>query len=468
MSGDAASTAGRPATCVHCGRYVGPAYATCPYCGAPHPVPVPLRVLRLLAVALATVGLAWLWWLARRTEVPLVEAGQVGGLMNFAYVRLAGVVPHRPTYDRESGYLGFWVADGTGEVYVNAYRDVTQALVAQGTLPAAGDRITVAGTLRVRDDLVALTLNVPEHLSLTRPTAVPMLAGEVTLLDVGRRVWLAGQVRQVRTPYSGMTLITLQDESGEIAVVMDARALTGTLPTLSVGQGLTVVGAVDVYRDTPQIVPATISDLQVGPLPVVPRPYPLTTLAELATRPVGAEVMAEGRVVALEGIKGGLRATLDDGVAQVALILWDRVYETLPDPVALDVGADVRVVAEPQLYRDELELVPRAGDAVTVVTAAPAPPWVAVDALQPQDVGQVVRVRGVLGVPEGFSAGVKVPLSDGTGAIPVVLWSDLYQTLTPRPQAGLSAEVVGVVNLFQGQLELVPRSRYDWRVRPPE
>ncbi len=492
MSGDTASAAGPPSTCARCGRYVGPAYATCPYCGAPHPMPIPLRVLRVLAAVLATLGLAWLWWLARRTEIPLVEADQVGGLMNFAYVRLAGVVPQRPTYDEESGYLGFWLDDGTGEVYVNAYRDVTQALVAQGDLPAVGDHITVAGTLRIHDSRVALTLNAPEHLSLTRPPARPMLAGEVTLLDAGRRVRLAGQVSQVRTPYPGMTLVTLEDKSGQIPVVLDDRALAGTWRVLTVGQRLTVTGAVDIYHGTPQVVPATEEDLKADPPPtpppvlvkrensVAPTPGPLTpspspqpqiprltTLAELASHPVGEEVMAAGHVVALEGIKGGVRATLDDGVAQVTLVLWDRVYGALSNPRALDVGAQVEVVAKVQQYRGDLELVPRAAEAVTVVTAAPAPPWLAVDTLRPQDVGRVVRLRGVLGEPTGFSAGVKVPLSDGTGTMPVVLWSELYQALTPQPQEGLPVEVTGVINLFQGRLELIPRSRYDWRVRPP-
>ncbi len=81
--------------------------------------------------------------------------------MNFGYVRLNGRVVRSPTYDAESGYLGFWVADETGEVYISAYREVTEDLLTQNVVPAVGDKVCVAGTLGIRDDHIALTLNVP-------------------------------------------------------------------------------------------------------------------------------------------------------------------------------------------------------------------------------------------------------------------------------------------------------------------
>jgi DNA/RNA endonuclease YhcR with UshA esterase domain len=105
---------------------------------------------------------------------------------------------------------------------------------------------------------------------------------------------------------------------------------------------------------------------------------------------------------------------------------------------------------------------------VGVGVAAPAPPWVELGALMPQDAGRVVRARGVLAAPEGFSAGVKAELRDGTGAITVLFWSNIYEALAPKPQAGLQVEVVGLVDVYRGALELVPRSAFDWRVRVVE
>lgn len=96
---------------------------------------------------------------------------------------------------------------------------------------------------------------------------------------------------------------------------------------------------------------------------------------------------------------------------------------------------------------------------------APPPPWVDLGALSARDAGRVVRARGIVGETHGFSAGVKVPLNDGSGEIVVLFWSDVYASLAPAPQVGQQVEVVGVVSVYKNTLELIPRSRYDWHVR---
>ena len=84
--------------------------------------------------------------------------------------------------------------------------------------------------------------------------------------------------------------------------------------------------------------------------------------------------------------------------------------------------------------------------------------------LRVQDAGRVVRLRGVLGAPEGFSAGVKVPLDDGSGSITVLLWTNIFTALDPPPSEGQAIEVIGVVQEYRGELEILPRSTLDWRV----
>jgi DNA/RNA endonuclease YhcR with UshA esterase domain len=286
-------------------------------------------------------------------------------------------------------------------------------------------------------------------------------------LDEGLRVRLTGEVRQCTTPYPGLTLITLSDPSGEIVVAVDevVTALTGPLPDIEAGQGITVEGAVTLYRATPQVAPADVADIHLTGRPAATQPTPLTTLRQVRDHPLGATVAAQGTVVLLEGLPGGVRATLDDGTAQVILLLWDRVYHELPLPEALDAGADVAVEGELQSYEGTLEIVPQDAEDVTILHTAPAPPWVEVGALTARDAGHVVRVRGVLGRPQGFSAGIKVPLDDGTGTITVLLWANLYQALNPPPAQDQQIEVVGLVDQYRQELELIPRSVYDWRVR---
>jgi len=201
--------------CGSCGRFVGP-YERCPYCGAQMTGRLAVRTVKLVAVLLATLGLALVWWAARGVPIPEISIGEAGSTMNLAYVRLQGRLTRGLTYDPESGYLGFWLADETGEVHINAYEDVTRVLLAQGKLPAIGDEVSVAGTLRIREEYVALTLNVPEHLDLQRPAAIPLGAGEITLLDEGLRVRVRGHVQRITEPYDGLTLVDLRDDSGEI------------------------------------------------------------------------------------------------------------------------------------------------------------------------------------------------------------------------------------------------------------
>ncbi|HNT76146.1 MAG TPA: hypothetical protein PKH77_14115 [Anaerolineae bacterium] len=452
------------AHCPSCGRFVGP-YATCPYCGAKQQGRIPVNVVKIAALLLATVGLLALWWIARTAEIPAVTAADAGGTLNMAYVQITGHVARSLSYDPVSGYLAFWVEDGTGEVRVSAYRDVTESLLAAGKIPALGDAVTVAGTLRIREDYVALTLNVPEHLALTRPEPFKLKAGELTVLDEGLRVRLAGEVRRVLVPYPGMTLITLRDDTGEVVIAVSEviTTLTGALPEIAEGQGITVAGTVSLYKDTPQIVPADVADIQLGPRPVVAAAA-ARALDALTAEDAGMLVEVQGRVVRLEGFNGGVKATLDDGQAQALVLLWDSVYGALESPTALDVGADIVVQGEVSVYQDELEIVPESARDIRIVTPAPEIAWLEVGALRPSDAGRVVRLRGVLDQPEGFSAGVKVLLNDGTGKITVLLWNNLVTSLPQHPAAGQQIEVVGVVEEYRGELELIPRSVLDWRV----
>ena len=457
-----------PATdahCPSCGRFVGP-YETCPYCGAHLVGRISVRAVKIAAILLATVGLFGLWWMARYTDVPTVSAAEALGTMNMAYVKVQGHIVRSLSYDPESAYLAFWLDDGTGEVRVSSYRDVTEALLASGTVPALGDEVTVAGTLRIREAYVSLTLNVPEHLELCRPEPFNLKAGELTVLDEGLRVRVAGEVRQVRVPYAGLTLIDVRDDTGEVTVAVDETmtALTGALPPdIVAGQGIEVVGTVSLYRDTPQIVPDDVADIVLSDAPPEAVVGTINTLKQVSASDVGSWVQLQGHVVLMEGFKGGMKATLDDGSAQIVLLLWDRVYSALDDPPALEAGADVIVQGEIDVYQGELQIVPEGPADISIENPAPAIPWVEVADLRAIDAGRVVRLRGVLGAPDGFSAGVKLLLDDGSGRIIVLLWSNIVTELNPRPARGMIVEVVGVVEEYRGELEIIPRSTQDWR-----
>lgn len=343
--------------CPSCGRFVGP-YEACPYCGAHLSGRIPIRAVKIAAVVLATVGLAVLWIAATRAEVPLVQIGQAGSMMNMAYVRVQGRCTRTPTYDPQGEYFSFRVDDGTGEMLVSAYRAETRALIAQGRAPALGDMVEVAGTLRVREDFLAMTLNVPDHLRITRVEPVERAIGEITPGDLYLRVRVRGEVREVYSPYAGLTLITIRDETGEIPVAVDENlvALSGPLPALAARQPVEVVAAVSLYRDTPQLVPASTADV----VPLGEPPSAVTPIGQVTRADVGEILTLHGVLGRIGPTGAGVRFPLSDESGTITLFLWQNVYDAIPDAGRLVAGTWVTVTGEIKEYRGELEIVPEA------------------------------------------------------------------------------------------------------------
>jgi len=449
--------------CPSCGRYVGP-YEACPYCGARLTGRTPIRVVKIAAIVLATVGLAVLWLAATRAEVPLIQIGQAGATMNMAYVRLEGHCTRAPTYDPESDYLSFWIEDDTGEIRISAYRAETRRIIEQGRVPALGDLVEVAGTLRVREDFLSLTINVPEQLKVTRAEPADRDIGTIVPEDQYLRVRVRGQVRDIYEPYHGLTLITVRDATGSIPVAVseDLIALSGVTPTLTTGQPVEVVATVSLYGDTPQLVPASVAD-------IVPLSEPVhiaveKQIGELTTADAGQLVVVRGTVTEVDPFSSGVKYTLDDTTGSIIVLLWQSVYDALPDPTALDVGAEVQVQGEVSQYRGELELVPELAEDVHILAAAAPPAETTIGALTTADVGRMVTLRGTLGQPEPFSAGVKFLLDDGTGQIILLLWSNVAESAPDGLGAGAQVVVTGEVSEYRGELELIPRNAGEIRV----
>ena len=470
--------------CPSCGRYVGP-YPACPYCGARLSGRISLRAVKIIAILLATVGLAALWFAATRAEVPLLEIGQASATTNLAYVRLQGHCTRAPSYDPESEYLSFWLVDETGEVRVSAYRAETRQIIIEGRVPAPGDLVEVAGTLRVREDFLSLTIDVPEQLHVTRAEPVNRAIGAIAAEDQYLRVRVRGQVRSLYEPYEGLTLITVRDGSGSIpiAVSEDLVALSGISPTLSIGQPVEVVAAVSLYRGTPQLVPASISN-------VVPLPDPVPIAAErrigqLTTEDAGQLVIVRGTVTDVDPFSAGVKLTVDDTSGAIVALLWQDVYDRLcggseltavrsepvvvgSEPVVVGsepavvgpepgVGAQIQVQGEVAQYRGQLEVIPElAEDVQVLVPAALSTSPTAIGALTSGDVGRRVTLTGTLGPPEPFSAGKKFTLDDGTGQITLLLWEDEYERAPDGLGAGAEAIVTGEVAEYRGELELIP------------
>jgi hypothetical protein len=139
------------ALCPSCERYIGPADA-CPYCGTDSARNPALRWLRYGALALAVFGLLFLGLMSAGRKPDAVRAAEITPMMNFAFVRVVGVVEreaHVGSDEGEVDYVSFVLNDGTGRVRVAAYDSVARDLVTRKLLPAPGSRVEAIGSLAV-------------------------------------------------------------------------------------------------------------------------------------------------------------------------------------------------------------------------------------------------------------------------------------------------------------------------------
>jgi DNA/RNA endonuclease YhcR with UshA esterase domain len=426
-----------------------------------------VRAFKVASLLVAGVGLAILLFVASRSSPPRFEIGALGGTMNWAYIGLEGIASRQPAYDPEAGSLRFWLWDGSGEIMVVAYEPQAQALLDGGLLPVMGDRVVLEGTLRAREDFRYLVVDVPEAVEVQRSMPTDLAVGDVHPGLRYQQVRLRGVIRDDRTPYEGLRVLTLRDATGKIDIVLGQEMAIGggSLPGLHIGQSIQVVGAVDEYRGTAQLSVGRASDLVL--LDEELAVAPTTRIAELAGDDIGHMVSVEGAVTRVDPFSAGVKCALSDGEGTITLLLWQDLYDGLADASLLAEGATVRAQGEISEYRGEMEIVPELPADVQVLALASR------EALQRQigeitaaDASHTVAIQGILKALRGFSAGVKGVVDDGTGTITLLLWQEVYEGLADRTSLvpGVVVSVEGQISEYRGELEVVPRAAGDLAV----
>ncbi len=448
--------------CPSCGRFIG-AREACPYCGANVPRRLSLRLLKYGAIALAVAGLLVLWAAATFAQVPLVYVGDIVGTMNWAYVRMEGVVTRMPSYDEETGYLSFWLNDDTGDIMVSAYRNEARALMAAGKVPMLGDRVRVEGTLKVKEDFAYLTVGIPERVQVTRPDPADMSIGDITYEHEWQRVRVRAVVRQVRQPYEGLTVIALRDGSGAIDLsIGDAMVrLKGRPPEVQPGQAVEVVAPVSLYREEPQLTLVDPAELRI-----VDADIPLAEtgrISQLSVADSGRFVRVQGTVTQVKPFSAGLKFTVEDDTGAIVALVWQSIYEGVAHRELLTEGAEVAIQGLVSEYRGELEIAPEQPMDVILLKAGAGAATVPINRLTAEQVGQTVRVEGQVTEVKPFSKGTKLTVDDGTGRITVTLWQDVYDLIPDRNRlaAGVRVSAQGRLDEYQGALEINPRRGTD-------
>jgi len=313
-----------------------------------------LRPFRALTLLLAIGGLLALIWAARATPRATTSAGAITPAMNFAYVRVSGVVIDFPAVEPDGSYLSFRIADADGVVRAQAYRAVASALLVADVIPSPGDEAQIEGTLRIRDGEAALIVNSADAVMLIRRTADVIDLAGLDGLALGQRAAVLGQIRRVREA-GGLRIITLRDGNAEADAVMSLDLPGGereTVPPL--GSWARATGGVGEYRGRRQLL-LMPGGLASAPA-LAPSPRPLSALSRSL---LGDWVTTQARVSRLAPFKGGIRIALagDEG-SELTMTLFDSIWNATPYSSTLAAG-DV-LIASGRLteYRGALELQP--------------------------------------------------------------------------------------------------------------
>jgi DNA/RNA endonuclease YhcR with UshA esterase domain len=291
--------------------------------------------------------------------------------------------------------------------------------------------------------IMALTLMVGRGLGIGEGPARALddgvtPIGKITTEYLGKFATVQGTIAGERAFKSG-TRFTVRDESGEITLVLFDRALKQVPKRDQLGEGATVKasGKVDFFNEQAQIVPIRGADVVlIAPAPAITA----TAIGALSAADAGRRVQVSGAVTEAGNFSAGFKLKLNDGSGQVAVVLFENVFDGLARGIDVNVGATLTVTGRLEEFAGGLEVIPSSAAGVRV--AAPTRREVrayALGAITGNDHNAVVRVEGQVAAVDAFENGLDVLVKDESGAQVVRLWKVVAERVPLKAGDALSA-----------------------------
>ncbi|RLD00247.1 MAG: hypothetical protein DRI77_00910 [Chloroflexi bacterium] len=249
---------------------------------------------------------------------------------------------------------------------------------------------------------------------------------------------------------------------------LPTQAATATLAPTSTPAPTETPPPTDTSTPKPTPTPADTSTPTLAPTPE-PTESALSTdviaINTITAAQVGQETTVEGTVVGTSSFSAGFKFTLDDGTGQIALLLWHNVYDNCWDAAEINLGATVRATGEIGQYEGQLQIEPDFGGDVKAITGASASaPLREIGSLSGGDEGQRVMIEGDIIRVEGRGDWAKLFVGDGSGEVMVFIYQNVLDRIpnnTALGTPGSRVRVVGTIETYQGNLEVIPTLPYD-------
>ncbi len=418
-----------------------------------------IKLLMILSLAMSIAGVLIIYTLAQQASAPYAAIADIYGnyLMNYATVKIKGIVTGIPYFDNSTGRLNirFEVDDGTGRMNVYAYHPVSLDLISAGKIPLPGDYVVAEVQLRVRETYTYGILQIADLLEINSTSLEPPIEVGVLTQDLAwKNVKAKGSVTSVRTVSTGI-LFEIDTGESDIDVLLpnllsfyDKEKFYSVANQIAPGARVEVVGVVYLYKGSyPEILVRRIEDLKVLP----PEKAVKALISELEEYE-GKKVLLTASIKVLEYVSESREYTLklEDSTGSVkAVASRDLLMNLNPfDLVANSVeatGSVKRIGGELVVQIEKLNTVKGWNGKTYEISE-----------IDRGILGEIVAVQGEVESLSVRSTIVLFYLSDSTGKIKIFIPRSVYDRIEGvEITEGEILTLAGYVYEYRGELEIV-------------
>ena len=454
--------------CGSCGRFVG-AYEKCPYCGATVSKRLSIKIFRYGSLILSIAGVLILYLISLKREIPLININEISPTMNFAYIRVRGIVVRYPLFDEKSGSLTIHINDGTDELILKAYRNIALKIKELNRIPKIGDIIDVEGNIRLRGSLKTLTINVPEKVKIIESPVIEINLNNISDDFLNKKIKSSGIVSDLRF-YKNYISLFITDRKGKnkVRVPINLNQFNKKLPELNIGDEIQVEGLLSYYSKNYNILISSASNIKK----ISKKPIVFSLAIENVTKnDLNRIVSIKGEIKKIRKFSKGIELTVNDGSGNISVVLWNNIYEKIKEKDSINEGVLVSVVGKVGLYKNKLQIVPALPQNFNIVKQEVKKSEKIIEKkigeINEDDKGSILKIEGEVESYFNFSKGRRLTLNDGTGSIDIILWNDLLNELEDAEYIikGSRISVKGKVSEYKNKLEIIPKYASDIEVK---
>lgn len=257
----------------------------------------------------------------------------------------------------------------------------------------------------------------------------------------------------------------VRDDTGELMISAFRSAAQDLIAADKIpapGDTVSVQGTLRVRESVPSL---NVDSPQALTLQRVTENPPLRDIVAITNADVLHGVMIRGSVRAMKIPYDGLKlVTVRDATGSIDVAVSSDVESLLGAAPEITVGQSIQVIGSVTLFDTTPQLTLNRGSDMQVLDQAIAIAQpVSIGDLRESDAGRFVQLGGVVDNVSPFSAGVRVSLIDKDQHIDVLFWQDFWDglSISSAITAGAQISVLGEVNAFRGDLEIVPEINQD-------